>query len=171
MAMVAPSRINNISRKNEKQNLKFKTYLKNNADPDQLDAHFLRLHNEIIFDYDCCQCANCCKTYIITLEDSDIALISRCLELNAESFISQYLVKSRDDDGYVIKEKPCSFLLTDGKCQIQECKPARCKSFPHTDKPGRLASLSDTIKFAEDCPVVFEIIERLMKIYLLNNIK
>ena len=53
----------------------------------------------------------------------------------------------------------------DGRCVIEECKPAECISFPHTDKPDRLSCLLGVLSFAEECPVVFEILERLKAIY------
>jgi hypothetical protein len=48
---------------------------------------------------------------------------------------------------------------------IEECKPKTCKEFPHTNKPERLWSLLGVLSFAEICPVVFEILERLKQIY------
>jgi len=56
-------------------------------------------------------------------------------------------------------------LESDGKCRIQGVKPAVCKDFPYTDKPYRLYNMLGVLSFAEDCPVVFEIIERLKLIY------
>ncbi len=65
----------------------------------------------------------------------------------------------------MLNARPCPFLGGDGKCGIEVCKPAVCKSFPYTDKPERLFSLLSILGSAEECPVVFEILERLKKIY------
>lgn len=63
-------------------------------------------------------------------------------------------------EGYEI-EAPCCFLNRDGKCSIQDCKPTQCRDFPYTDKPDRIESLLGVMSFVEECPVVFEIVERL----------
>lgn len=64
---------------------------------------------------------------------------------------------------YRIVEPPCLFLMEDGVCQIESCKPQCCREFPYTGKPGRLFSLYSIIDSASVCPVVFEILERLKK--------
>ena len=55
------------------ENFKFHTFLKCHADEDELDRQFLRLHEELFADYDCCKCRNCCKMYkgSIPVEDID----------------------------------------------------------------------------------------------------
>jgi Fe-S-cluster containining protein len=164
--MVEPSKIKKIYQKAAAKNDKFRIYLKNNADSDELDSHFRRIHTELFSGYDCCKCHNCCSLYDIRLDNNDIAAISEELELNENDFIEQYLIAS--DDEYMMKEKPCCFLEDDGKCRIQEIKPAVCREFPHTDKPYRLYNMPGVFTFAEECPVVFEIIERLKLIYDYN---
>ena len=61
--MINPSEIKKYSQKFADQNLRFRTFLKMNADIEDLDTQFLELHNELFTGYDCCQCANCCKSY------------------------------------------------------------------------------------------------------------
>ena len=45
--MIAPNKVAAMAEKKEKENYAFRTFLKNHADPDKLDAQFLRLHNEL----------------------------------------------------------------------------------------------------------------------------
>lgn len=45
--MIEPSKIKKEFKKFEGENYKFRTYLKNNADIDELDNQFLKLHNEL----------------------------------------------------------------------------------------------------------------------------
>jgi len=167
--MIAPSKINAVAKKAEEENYKFRTFLKNRADSDELDAQFLELHNELFADYDCCKCSNCCKTYTTVLSDDDISAIADYLGKTEDDFINEYLEESdpfdSDEGRFKIKGQPCLFLLADGKCSIQECKPSSCKGFPFTDRPERLFSLLGVVEFAGECPVVFEILERLKKIY------
>ena len=161
--MISPSKIKKIYQKVAGQNDKFRIFLKNNANSDELDSHFLRLHNELFSTYDCCKCHNCCNLYDIRVNKNDIAVISEHLGLTENDFIETYLTVS--DDEYIMKEKPCCFLEADGKCRIQAIKPVVCKDFPHTGKPYRLYNMFGMFTFAEECPVVFEIIERLKLIY------
>ena len=161
--MIEPNKIKKIYRKVAARNDKFRVFLKNNADSDELDSYFLRIHDELFASYDCCKCNNCCRLYDIRVEKNDIAVISEYLRLPENDFIEQYLVKN--DDEYIIKEKPCRFLDEDGKCRIQSIKPQVCRDFPHTNKPYRLYNMLGVFSFAEECPVVFEIIERLKLIY------
>jgi len=161
--MIKPSKIKGISQKFADQNMKFRLFLKGHVDADELDEHFLRLHDELFSAYDCCKCNNCCKSYSTILTKNDVSVISKFLGEPKSDFIAKYL--NTADEGYEIKDKPCCFLNDNGKCEIQECKPAACREFPHTNKPDRLFSLLGIMESAEICPVVFEIIERLKLIY------
>ena len=161
--MIEPRRIKEVSKEYEDQNIRFRTFLKSHANSDELDAHFLRLHNEFFAEYDCRKCNNCCKEYDTFLGDDEIEAISKFLGQARDSFIHDYLVGT--EEGFMIKGKPCHFLCADGQCRIQECKPSACRDFPFTNQPDRLFSLLGILEFAEICPVVFEILERLKKIY------
>ena len=143
-------------------------FLKSRADSDELDEQFLELHNELFTGYDCCKCNNCCKAYDTILENDEIVKISSYLGKTEDDFINECLTES-DEVGYKIKGSPCLFLCANGKCVIQECKPSACKGFPFTDRPDRLSSMLSILEFAEECPVVFEILERLKRIYRFRN--
>jgi len=164
--MVDPAKINAVSAKCYEENLEFRQFLKENADYDEVDAQFLRLHNKLFANYDCCQCANCCRAYAITLTHNDIETITQHLGQSKDDFIIENLEESIFDEGeYRLKTQPCMFLCADGKCRIQDIKPSSCKAFPFTDQPDRMLSMLGIIDFAEECPVVFEILERLKEMY------
>ena len=161
--MIEPSQIKEASKKRQDQNFRFRSFLKFNADSAELDAQFLKLHNELFSTYDCCTCGNCCREYDIFIKDKEIKPISEYLGQTEEYLKKNSLIKT--NDGYKIKEQPCGFLCADGRCSIQECKPSACNEFPFTNKPDRLYALWGVIDFSEVCPIVFEILERLKKIY------
>ena len=166
--MVEPSKVKEMTDRYAVQNSKFRIFLKKNADPKKLDEQFHDLHNEIFYrdEYDCCKCNNCCKLYDIRLEQKDIATISEYLGQTEDDFIEKYLMPDKDEaDCLIFKDKPCSFLGADGKCRIYESRPTVCREFPHTNKPDRLYSMLSILDFMEDCPVIYEIIESLKKIY------
>jgi Fe-S-cluster containining protein len=154
------------------ENGRFKVFIKNRAASSELDQHFRDLHNEIFIrdGFDCCKCANCCKLYDIRIEQSNIPAIIEYLGQSERDFIDAFLVQDKEEDGvYIIKDKPCCFLAADGKCRIYDVRPLVCRDFPHTKKPNRLQNLMGIMSFAEDCPVLFQIIERLKQIYGFNE--
>jgi len=166
--MIEPHNIKKVSKKYTDKNIKFRAFLKNRADPDELDQQFRDLHNEIFVkdEYDCCKCANCCRLYDTRIEQKDIPAIAKYLGQTENDFIEKYLAQDNEEEGvFIIIDKPCSFLDTNGECRIYEVRPLECVDFPHTNKPDRLFSLMGIMDSAEDCPVVFEIIERLKQIY------
>ena len=164
--MISPSKINAIAAKYEDENYDFRRFLKERANRKTLDAQFLKLHNELFAGHDCCKCNNCCRAYDVVLDNNDIKRISQHLGQTKDEFMREHLEKSEyDPDCYKINKQPCTFLCADGKCSINEVKPAECKGFPFTDHPDRLSSMLGIVSFAEECPVVFEILQRLKKIY------
>lgn len=160
--MISPSKVSAAANKCEKENMRFRVFLKNNANPDELDRQFLALHNELFAGYDCCKCNNCCRKYSTIVQEEEIGAIATFLGVTRQAFMEEFLTQT--NEGYEIKV-PCSFLNENGECAIQTCKPSECRNFPHTNKPERLWSLLGVLEFAEVCPIVFEILERLKDIY------
>jgi len=169
--MLTPDEVKDKAHGREEQNYKFRTFLKNHADYDELDAQFLELHKELFADYDCCKCANCCKTYGIIIDNDEVKRIAAFIGMAENDFITEYLTNadSGDEKPYKIKEKPCPFLCDDGRCRIQARKPDVCAGYPYTDHPNRLSSMHGVMRHAEVCPVVFEILERLKVMYGFRN--
>lgn len=162
--MIEPSRIKDEFKKVEKESHRFRTYLKIHADEDELDEQFLELHNELFKNYDCNKCRNCCREYVMTFEESDINSVAKELKITKDEVINKYIKIT--GNGYESKDKICCFLNEkDGTCKIENCKPEGCREYPFTNKPERLFSLLSIIESASVCPVVFEMLERLKKIY------
>jgi len=166
--MIDPDKTKEMADRFAGINGRFRIFLKKNADPKELDEHFHRLHNEIFYkyDYDCCKCNNCCNLYDIRMEPKDIAAVAGHLGITENDFIEKYLIPDkREFDCLIIKDKPCNFLDSNGKCRIYEYRPSVCRGFPYTNKPDRLYNMLSILDFMEECPVIFEIIEELKKIY------
>lgn len=160
--MISPKDVSAAAAKRENENMRFRTFLKNHADPDELDQQFFAFHQELFDKYDCRQCRNCCRKYSTVLSEEEIVNISNYLGMTRQQFLEDYLV--RGVDGLELPA-PCRFLNADGNCQLQDCKPEECKEFPCTDRPERIESLYSILSAAEVCPVVFEILERLKELY------
>lgn len=130
--------------------------------PKNLDIIAQKLHDEIFQEIDCLDCANCCKTISPTLYDKDINRLAKHLKIKPSQFVEKYLYIDKEGD-YVFKETPCPFLLNDNYCMVYESRPKACREYPHTDRPRFYQILDLTLKNAEVCPAVFELIERLKK--------
>ena len=114
--MISPEEVCKAAKKKERENLRFRIFLKNHADDEELDQQFLALHNELFERYDCSQCANCCRAYSTVLEEDEISAISDHLGMTAESFQAKYLAQG--EEGLELKG-PCAFLKDDGRCEIE----------------------------------------------------
>lgn len=163
--IIKPEDVSAEARKRENENFKFRRYLKNHADEDELDRQFLRLHKELFADYDCSKCRNCCNMYKGSIPAEDIDRNAQYLGITAEQFIDTYLEKEEFGMNYQTRNKPCDFLREDGNCKLGDCKPDSCKKYPYTDQPERLLSLLSILNTIEICPVAFEIFERLKQEY------
>lgn len=163
--MLQPDKVQAEARKKENENLKFRTFLKNHAEEEELDKQFLRLHKELFAEYDCSKCRNCCKLYHGSIPTEDFERDAAYLGISKEQFVDFFLEKDTYGLNYQTKHQPCDFLQEDGSCKLGDCKPESCKKYPYTDQPERLWSLYSVLQAVEVCPVAFEIYERLKQEY------
>lgn len=157
--MIKPSQVAYYSKKAEKKNYQFRSWLKFHADPEDLDKQFLKLHNELFSDYDCSRCRNCCKKCYGSIPENDLDKDAAYLGLTVDEFKENYLniTEKHDEDGYRTKSVPCDFLDPDGNCILGECKPTACAEYPHTNKSDRMGSLLSFLDAISICPVAYEI--------------
>ena len=149
------------SKLKRKENKKFFRDLKR-INSKKLDQTIHSLHQNEFECIDCLKCANCCTTTGPLFTDKDISRISRFLKIKPSLFTDKFLRVDEDQD-YVLKKLPCSFLLQDNRCSIYDVRPKACREFPHTDRIKQKQLLSLTQKNTEVCPAVFNIIENLKK--------
>jgi Fe-S-cluster containining protein len=163
--MLKPRKVRFWAQKKEKENIEFRTFLKINADEDELDQQFLQLHNELFTDYDCNKCRNCCKQYAGNIPEADIEKDAEYINISTEKFKHKYLKQADLEGMYQTIHIPCDFLNDDGTCRLEDCKPESCKKYPYTNQPERLQSLYSVLETVSVCPVAFEILERLKEEY------
>ena len=101
--------------------------------PKNLDAIMEKLHDDEFKKSDCLQCANCCKTTSPIFTNKDIERISKSFKIKTRQFIDNYLNVDEDQD-YVLKSSPCTFLADDNTCAIYDVRPKACKEYPHTNR-------------------------------------
>ena len=127
------------------------------AKPNDLDQKFHKGHEAEFKKMDCLSCANCCKTTSPIFRDADIRRISKHLRIKEGKFISDYLKMDEDQD-YVLKSSPCSFLDNDNSCSIYDVRPLACREYPHTDRKNMFQVLEITAENSLICPVVARIV-------------
>jgi Fe-S-cluster containining protein len=128
--------------------------------PKNLDTIMEKLHEDEFQKTDCLQCANCCKTTSPIFTKKDIERISKAFRIKTRQFIDTYLYLDEDQD-YVLKSSPCTFLADDNTCTIYDVRPKACREYPHTDRKN-FEKISDlTLNNLAICPATFNIVEAL----------
>jgi hypothetical protein len=110
--MIEPSKVKKAFEKVEDENYKFRAYLKNYADIDELNEQFHQLHKELFSNYDCSKCRNCCREYIVTFEEEELETAAAFVGMTKEDFIGKY-IEERSSGKYALKMRPCCFLTED----------------------------------------------------------
>jgi hypothetical protein len=159
-----PEELKTASDKTRAGNLALIKWLKKKK-PDQLDVVVENLHNEAFSQFNCLDCANCCKTIGPRLIDKDIERLAKHLKMKLSDFMEKYVVEDEDHD-LVFRNHPCPFLLPDNYCSVYEARPKACREYPHTDRKRFYQILNLSLKNCETCPVVFEIFGELRRIQL-----
>lgn len=130
--------------------------------PKNLDVIMQELHEDEFEKTDCLLCANCCKTTGPLFTDRDIERIAKHFRMKPQKFIQSYLRLDEEND-YVLKSVPCTFLGEDNYCSIYDVRPKACREFPHTDRK-KFHQITDlTLKNVAICPAAFNIVEEMKK--------
>ena len=143
------------------ENKKFFVKLKKKP-PKNLDFVMQELHENEFQRTDCLTCANCCKTTGPLFTNNDVARISKHFRMKPQRFIEQYLRIDEDND-YVLKHVPCTFLGADNYCSIYDVRPKACREFPHTDRKKFQQISNLTLKNVAICPAAYNIVEAMKK--------
>lgn len=144
-----------------KENKKFFNSLKKKT-PKHLDVLMQELHDDEFKKTDCLTCANCCKTTGPLFTDKDVARISKHFRIKEQRFVETYLRVDEDND-YVLKSVPCSFLGVDNQCSIYDIRPKACREFPHTDSKKFQQISNLTLQNVAICPAAYNIVEAMKK--------
>ena len=139
---------------------KFQNFLKR-VDKRKILKQLPSLHDSAFEKVNCLDCARCCKNYSPRFKMPDIKRISKYLRMKETVFIDTYL--SMDEEGdYVVNTKPCPFLGADNFCSIYEHRPSDCQRFPYTNEDVFFKRVAITMKNAEFCPIVHDVMHGLL---------
>lgn len=125
-----------------------------------MDLKVQSLHERYSDAIDCLQCARCCKELGPRIEAKDIDRIAKALRIKPLSVIEKYFKVDEDGDT-VFKSMPCPFLDSDNYCLIYESRPKACREYPHTDRKRFYQIFTLSVKNAETCPIVYEVLEQI----------
>jgi hypothetical protein len=139
---------------------KFQNFLKR-VDKRVILKQLPDLHEAAFEKINCLDCARCCKNYSPRFKMPDIKRASKAMGMKEVAFIEKYL--SMDNEGdYVAKTKPCPFLENDNTCGIYDHRPSDCERFPYTDEDVFFKRSAITMKNAEFCPAVHDVMIGLL---------
>jgi len=153
--------LHNWERKSAENQKKYKRYLER-ADKNKVLKALPQLHDEAFAKINCLECANCCKNYSPRFKTPDIKRIAKVLKMKEGDFIETFLRLDEEGD-YVANRKPCPFLGPDNYCTIYDDRPSDCVRFPYTDEDVIIKRQPLTIKNSTFCPIVFYVLEGLVK--------
>ena len=137
-------------------------YIKNRKKLEGMDIQVQLLHDKISKRTDCLSCGNCCRTLGPRITDKDLERMAKVLRQKTTDVIANYLRIDEDGD-MVFKTMPCPFLGTENYCSIYESRPKACREYPHTDRKRFYQIFNLSIKNAQTCPSVYEVLEELTK--------
>lgn len=115
-------------------------------------------------EVDCLACANCCRTMTPTWNRTDVARISKHLNMKPKEFIEKWLYKEEETGDWVNKSVPCQFLdLTTNKCNVYEVRPKDCAEFPHHNKKPFDLYNDTFVGNVVRCPATYKMVSNLKK--------
>ncbi len=130
------------------------------------DAELDRLVNdiaaEVIPQIDCTACANCCRSLTVGLTPDDIPPLAEALRLPPENVIATYVDREtgeRHGEWGVFRCSPCA-LLHNHLCTVYAHRPQSCRDYPAFTPDFRWL-YSEIARGAGQCPIIFNVIERL----------
>ena len=157
------SQLKKLAQQKQPENKKFFERLKKSK-PKNLDQMVHQLHDEAFEHIDCLTCANCCKTTGPLFKQKDIERLAVHFRIKPSQFIEKHLHIDEDND-YVLNVLPCPFLGHDNYCSVYEDRPNACREYPHTNQRKIHTIYKETYNNIAVCPAVFDIVEKLKKIY------
>jgi uncharacterized protein len=153
-------RIRTLSRKKERENWEFRTFLKGEITSKMLDSVVHRLYQEIVAEIDCTDCANCCREITPVLEQEDIEAFAQGLRILPKELTDKYMLKN--EKGFSFSQAPCQFLH-EKRCTNYGARPKDCQSYPHLHKDDMMSRLMGVVENYCICPIVFNVYEGLKR--------
>jgi len=165
MNKMDPERLRDLASNEHRANKKLAKKLKAEKKGALVNELVKETHDELFAEFDCLECANCCKSISPIIYEKDIDRIARKLKIKPAKFTEEYL-KIDEEGDYVFKKTPCPFLLPDNYCSIYEVRPKSCRDYPHIDHRNFIKIISDSVKNTFVCPIVRKLHKKLIGRFL-----
>lgn len=128
-----------------------------------LDAYVERIAAPILAEIDCKACANCCRSLDVYVTPEDARRLADGLHIPLETIETVYVDhQSAAEQGEwgKLAQRPCAFLVGN-LCGVYAHRPESCRAYPALTPDFRW-TLADTLAGASICPIIFNVLERLL---------
>jgi uncharacterized protein len=150
--------IQRLGEKKRAENERLRKHLKRHT---FADRRMRRLAEEVEGQFNCSECANCCRVATARITPRDAEKLARYLRIRPAEFLRDYVVQT-EDEGMVLRrtEQGCVFL-EGNMCTVYDARPHTCQDFPHTVRgEGSFVSrMWDFTDRAVYCPIVYNTLE------------
>ena len=93
------------------------------------------INKEILSQFNCSGCGECCRWGgSVLLTDDDIKRLAGQLDLSVSIFIDQHTQLAPNRIQLALLDQSdgsCFFLNARGRCSVYEARPQQCRSFPY----------------------------------------
>lgn len=155
-----PDQIESIAKLKASENVAFEKFLRE-CESEKIDNEIVELQKIATDSIDCTQCGNCCKSFMINVDEHEADKVSNALNISRSDFDKTYIEKGMNDM-MIINTIPCSFLK-ENRCSIYENRFSGCREFPALHLPDIQKRLFIIFHNYERCPIIFTVIEELKK--------
>ncbi|MBI9034227.1 MAG: YkgJ family cysteine cluster protein [Bacteroidales bacterium] len=140
------------------ENLRFRAFLKS-IPGSKVDKYVHELNTYYSKKIDCTLCANCCKKFVPKLNEKDVTILCKNLDMSYQTFVDEYTLMG-DWGEREFKHRPCRFL-DQNACTVYHARPLACHDYPHLDKSDFISRSYSAIASYPVCPIVFNVMEAL----------
>ena len=153
-----PDQVQSLAKLKANENFIFENHLRE-SNADELDKAVFHLQTIASNSIDCTKCGNCCKSFMIIVEEHEADKASSALNISRSTFDEKYIEKGMN--GMMLMNTiPCAFL-NENQCSIYENRFSGCREFPALHLPHVQKRLFTIFQNYERCPIIFTVIEEL----------
>lgn len=158
-------KIAELAKQREEENWKFRSFLKGHCslEPEELDALVRELTEEVAAQIDCDTCRNCCHRSP-EIEMSEVPGLAAAAGMSVKDFLRKHVDRPAHEPMQI--RLPCPFLRHDERtstCTAGDAMPKACAEYPYLMKPEFWSRLMGVVEHYGECPIVFNVYERLKK--------
>ncbi len=131
----------------------------------ELDVLVESVAAPVIDAIDCTQCGNCCRSLDVYLLPEDVQRLADGLDVPLDAIETRYVeheAAEREGEWGKFAAQPCAFLAGN-LCTVYAHRPDACRRYPQFTPDFRW-TLADTLDGAGLCPIIYNVLVRLLPI-------